>query len=240
MEQLMDDRDALAVTGTVAAAAGAGLFLRWRNHGVTVDTAGLSLSKMPADFHKYSRNGTPRDPATIDTLVVHVTGVAGGFGLTKQQLAAAGGVPSRARGNRYKRAAYGAVYSPKDRALWIQYPPSVWLWSSDGANRTSVALAYDGLFPPDTIEVLPFRTALRRTVEAYRSAGCPLRFVESHRQHDGIGRGADPGAEIWSRVVVPMLGPLRLEQRDRTTGTGKVNPPSWQPARVSMLDWLTA
>jgi hypothetical protein len=186
---------------------------------------GLELAKMPASFTKGRK--TPRPITNVDTIEVHQTAVKGGFGLTASQLAAAGGDPVVARAKRYQGTPYHAIYSPTDRWSRIQWPPWAYTWHGNGGNSYSIGWAYDGGFPGDVLDVEGARASLRDIVKRLRAAGVPLKFVEAHRQHSA-DRAGDPGREIWSRVVVPLLAELGLEERrTHTTGSGNPIPDSW-------------
>lgn len=185
---------------------------------------GLRLGSLPVPF-KGRRDR--RDLAGVDTIVIHQTAVKGGFGIGSKRLDAAGGDELRGRMLHYLETPYHAIYSPRDRASILQWPAWAYSWHGDGANRYSIGWAYDGQLPGDVLDVEGARAALRHAVETYRRAGVPLRYVEAHRQHDDQ-RAGDPGAEIWCRVVRPMLRELGLQERPtHTTRDGLTLPPSW-------------
>lgn len=186
---------------------------------------GLELQTMPASFTKGRK--TPRPISGVDTIEVHQTAVKGGFGVTTSQLAAAGGNLVAARAKRYQGTPYHAIYSPADRWSRIQWPPWAYTWHGNGGNRYSIGWAYDGKLPGDSLDVEGARASLRDLVTRLRAVGVPLKYVEAHRQHSA-DRAGDPGREIWSRVVVPMLGELGLqERRTHVTGSGSPIPDSW-------------
>lgn len=196
------------------------------NGSIRFDASGLGLQAMPEDFDKYSK--TPRDVSQVDTILVHQTDVRGGFDLSDEQLEAGGGDPALARALRYRNTSYHSLYSPQDRYAWIQWPAWARTWHGDGANKYSVGFAVDGKFPGDKLDVEGTREAFRRTVRAFRSAGAPIKYVEAHRQHDDA-RAGDPGQEIWSKIVVPTLRELNLQERPtHTTGDGLVIPDYWE------------
>lgn len=204
----------VAVSRAAAARGGAGI-LRFEE--------GMRRETLPESF---KGKDTRRDVADVDTVVIHVTDVAGGFGVSPQQVAAAGGDKGRARRARYEHTPYHAVYSPRDRASILQWPVWAYSWHGDGANRTSIGWSYDGAFPGDRLDVEGARASLRHAVEAYRAAGAPLRFVEAHMQHSA--ERSDPGVEIWTQVVRPLLRELGLEERpEHVTRDGKPLPAAW-------------
>lgn len=191
----------------------------------------LSVDKIPvnhpggSDWKGYE---TPRAIGDVNTVVVHQTAVKGGFGVAAYQLAAAHGDVQKARRVRYRDTPYHGVYSPRDRSSVVQWPPSFTTWHGHGSNRYSVAWSYDGLLPGDQLDVAGARASLRHFVRSMRGAGVPLRYIEAHRQHSK-NRGADPGVEIWTKVVRPLLGELGLQERPyHTTGTGYPLPAEWR------------
>ena len=169
----------------------------------------------------------PRPLAQVTTVLVHQTAVHGGFGVRSQLLDRHGGDALAARQARYRDTPYHELYSPQDRASIVQWPAWAYTFHGHKANRYSVGWAYDGKLPGDALDVEGARASLTHFVEVMREAGAPLRYVEAHRQHSAQ-RGGDPGVEIWTRVVRPLLEQLELAQRpEHVTGTGKRLPPAW-------------
>ena len=190
---------------------------------------GLSIETLPLPVlaAKKYKTTTRRDVKNIDTILVHQTAVGGGFGVSSSQIAKAGSAEA-ARAKRFQETTYHAIYSPKDQRSRIQWPLWAYTYHGNGANKYSIGLAYDGKFPGDVLDVEGFERSLAHVVTRARQAGAPIKYVEAHRQHWNQ-RGADLGQEIWQKAIMPMLGPLNLQQRrDHVTGSGLTIPDSWQ------------
>ncbi|NJK30963.1 MAG: hypothetical protein HC927_00365, partial [Deltaproteobacteria bacterium] len=114
-----------------------------------------SAADLPEDFKGQL---VPRPISSVDTLVVHQTGVLGGFGAESAE----------ARRQRYRKTPYHVVYSPRDRASHWQWP--IWAWSYHGhcLNAKSIGWAYDGLLsegsPSNALDVEGARESLRHAV----------------------------------------------------------------------------
>ena len=174
----------------------------------------------------------------VTSVCVHQTAVPGGFGVKDFQIAAA----MRERPDttldllvqgllwRYRKTPYHAVYSPRRRVSVVQWHPKWRTNHGNGSNRYSIGWAYDGGFTThhtDVLDVVGGRESLTRVVETMRKLGCPLRYIEAHRQHSD-DRADDPGNEIWSGIVIPVAQALGLELRETfTTGSGKAIPETW-------------
>lgn len=183
-----------------------------------------TVTSIPRGFEKARKS--PRVLATVDTVVIHQTAVEGGFAVSTRLLAQHRD-EFQARQARYRDTPYHGLYSPRDRASIIQWPAWVHTFHGHKSNATSVGWAYDGLLPGDALDVPGARAALRHFVRTIREAGAPLRYVEAHRQHSAE-RARDPGVEIWTQIVRPLLGQIGLEERaTHTTGTGLVLPDDW-------------
>jgi hypothetical protein len=187
---------------------------------------------LPADF---KGRAAARGVETVDTVLVHQTAAPKGFGLTAQQINAADGGALAALEQRYRSTPYHGVYSPRGSSRTakvastmgvsaVQWP--VWAYSNHGhgGNSVSVGWAYDGALPGDALDVEGGRQAFAHFVGEARAQGAPIKYVETHAQHSAE-RGGDPGDEIWEKIIRPMLGPLGLAVRARTTGDGAV--PAW-------------
>lgn len=183
-----------------------------------------TVTSIPRGFEKARKS--PRVLVGVDTVVIHQTAVGGGFAVSKRLLAQHRD-ECHARQARYRDTPYHGLFSPRDRASIIQWP--VWAHTFHGhkSNATSVGWAYDGMLPGDTLDLSGARAALRHFVRAMREAGAPLRYVEAHRQH-AAERARDPGVEIWTQIVRPLLAEVGLEERaTHTTGTGLALPDDW-------------
>lgn len=185
-----------------------------------------NVSSVPRGFTRGRKR--PRQLSIVDTVLIHQTAVGGGFGISERLLERHQGQVFAARQARYRDTPYHGVYSPMDRASIVQWPAWVHTFHGNGGNDYSIGWAYDGRLPGDVLDLHGARSALRHFVFAMREAGASLRYVEAHRQHSNQ-RGADPGVEIWSLVVCPLLEELELEERaTHTTGSGLTLPDEWR------------
>lgn len=183
-----------------------------------------NVTNVPRGFAK--ARPRPRSLAAVDTIVIHQTAVGGGFAVSKRMVDQHRD-EFRARQVRYRDTPYHGLFSPRDRASIIQWPGWAHTFHGHKSNETSVGWAYDGALPGDELDLLGASAALRHFVTAMREAGVPLRYVEAHRQHSA-DRALDPGVEIWTKLVRPMLAQVGLEERStRTTGTGLALPADW-------------
>jgi hypothetical protein len=195
------------------------------------ETAGMifvetyrNVTTIPRGFEKARK--LPRSRLEVDTVVIHQTAVGGGFAVSKRMLEQHRD-EFQARQVRYRDTPYHGLFSPRDRASIIQWPAWAHTFHGHKSNATSVGWAYDGSLPGDALDLLGARAALRHFVIAMRAAGAPLRYVEAHRQHSRE-RALDPGVEIWTQLVRPLLADIGLEERaTRTTGTGLELPAEW-------------
>jgi hypothetical protein len=183
-----------------------------------------NVISVPRAFQKARKR--PRSLMEVDTVVIHQTAVGGGFAVSKRMLEHHGD-EFQARQIRYRDTPYHGMFSPRDRASIIQWPAWVHTFHGHKSNTTSVGWAYDGMVPGDELDLAGARAALRHFVIAMREAGVPLRYVEAHRQH-AAERALDPGVEIWTQIVRPLLADVGLEERSaRTTGSGLALPAEW-------------
>lgn len=133
----------------------------------------------------------------------------------------------------------------------MNHPAELITWHGNGANghprnrnkkmNGSIGLGFEGHFPAllknntkkynqlDEETIISFREAMKISVTKRREEGCPLEFVEHHRQHSA-GRMGDAGEGIHKEVVMPLLKPLSLKvDYDRVTGKGRPVPINWDP-----------
>jgi hypothetical protein len=183
-----------------------------------------NVTSIPRNFSK--ARPRPRSLMEVDTVVIHQTAVGGGFAVSKRMLEQHRD-EFHARQVRYRDTPYHGLFSPRDRASIIQWPGWAHTFHGHKSNGNSVGWAYDGMLPGDELDLKGACAALRHFVTAMREAGVPLRYVEAHRQH-AADRALDPGVEIWTKLVRPMLAQIGLEERStRTTGTGLALPADW-------------
>jgi hypothetical protein len=183
-----------------------------------------NVTSVPRGFEK--ARARPRSLVDVDTVVIHQTAVGGGFAVSKRLLEQHRD-ECLARQVRYRATPYHGLFSPRDRASIIQWPAWAHTFHGHKSNATSVGWAYDGMVPGDELDLVAARAALRHFVTAMREAGASLRYVEAHRQHSA-DRALDPGVEIWTKLVRPLLAEVGLEERaEHTTGTGLALPAEW-------------
>jgi hypothetical protein len=182
--------------------------------------------KVPAGVKGKSR---PRWIEKVTAIGLHQTAVAGGFGVSRAMIALAGGDPAAARRKRYRATPYHAIYDPQSRQSIVQWPATLHSYHGNGMNAYTLGWAYDDRIDPThqpELDVDGAREALAHLVEVGREQGCPLRWVEAHRQHSDQ-RGRDPGEELW-QALRPIFADLGLTERPaHTTGSGRTLPPAW-------------
>lgn len=187
------------------------------------------------------RRWPARSASGVDTVLVHATGVLGGFGvsvaavhdavLRTQGPDASPDLPAArvvARLARYRKTPYHGLYSPRDRASVVQWPATDLTYHGNAPNRVSVGWAYDGKFTPsehDDLDVEGGRESLRHLIRAAIEQGCPLRRVTPHANHAPPPKHAkphDPGPRVWLDVVRPVAEEFGLELANEwTTGGAK-------------------
>ncbi len=187
------------------------------------------LTSLPNPLPYKGKKGVWRTPSEVVSIVVHQTDVLGGFGAKDED----------ALIKRYRPLSYHGLCSPKLRASLVLWPVNAYTYHGDGGNRLGVGWAYDGKFEDrkssnDTLDVELAKQSFAHFVEVCRKQGAALKWVEAHRQHNK-DRARDPGHEIWSQVIMPLLGPLELEiHPDYTTKTTKTHgmplDPKWYSA----------
>jgi hypothetical protein len=166
--------------------------------------------------------------ATVESVLVHATAVAGGFALAHYQIKAAGG-DLEALLARYRETPYHGVYSPRFGLSVVQWAASEYTHHGNGANSWSVGWAYDGLFTTshlDELDVDGGREALRHFIEAQREQGVELKYIDAHANHSN--KPFDPGPQVWRGVVLPVAADLGLEVRPSFVTRGN---------RANVLDW---
>ena len=119
-------------------------------------------------------------------------------------------------------ACHAAVFRPG--FLVLPADPLAYIKHANALNPSTFGLEVDGLYPgligrrtlkgkpPNDVTdelVHGARMGLKLLVHLGRTRGCPIEFVWGHRQADSW-RQADPGEELWRKVVVeyavPVLG----------------------------------
>jgi hypothetical protein len=167
-----------------------------------------------------------RDPGSVDTLGVHHTAVAGGFGVGSKLLARHDGDELAARMERYSGQPYHAIFSPQDQASVIQWPGWMHTWHGNGMNRYTVGWGLDlncvndrdYVAGPENIERMIL--AGLHVVNYYRAHGFDLKYIETHRQHSR--KSLDPCDWIVRKVLIPLSLKANMELRaEAKSGHGR-------------------
>lgn len=148
-------------------------------------------------------------------------------------------------------ACHAAAFRPG--FLVIPADPLAYISHGNALNSRSFGLEVDGLFPgligrktgsgkkPTEVTdelVHAARIGCKLLLHLGRELGCPIQYIWGHRQGDSWRR-ADPGEELWRKVVVEYAVPV-LGLRTRPTETfahhkgpkrrGMTIPLDWDPA----------
>lgn len=120
---------------------------------------------------------------------------------------------------------HGNKFNPTDIGLEIEgnYPGVIGGKTWNGKKASKVT---------DSI-VLSACNALELIVTQGRSMGMPIKYIHAHRQSSATRR-ADPGEEIWKKVVLGFAVPyLGLEtQPELVLSNGRPIPKEWDPDGV--------
>jgi hypothetical protein len=188
------------------------------------------------------RRAFARKVERVDTVLVHATGVRGGFGVTGRQMAYEQERPGynpdtdnsarMARLTRYRETSYHGIYSPRGRLSVVQWAATEYTYHGNAANSVSLGWAYDGKFTPDEsddLDVEGGRESLRHLIRTALEQGCPLRRVTAHAQHSN--KPHDPGPRVWLEVVEPVADEFGLGVAlDWVTGNGRDEIDRWRQA----------
>lgn len=186
-----------------------------------------------------------RKVAAVDTVLVHATGVLGGFDVTRGQRAGAAyrslgtaqpmvdndpRATVAARLHRYRETPYHGVYSPRDRVSVVQWAATDFTYHGNKPNYCSLGWAYDGRFTDDESDELDIeggRASLRHLINAALEQGCPLAKVTCHAQHSN--KPHDPGPVLWLAIVEQVAIDFGLEIAvDWVTGSGAPRIKQWR------------
>ncbi|MEM7151549.1 MAG: N-acetylmuramoyl-L-alanine amidase [Myxococcota bacterium] len=186
-----------------------------------------------------------RDVSTIDSIVIHQTGVK--FGAEQYQIDMAGGDRELALARRSLTVACHVMAFHDGFLAW----PTELSWHIYHANRLdggSLGIEIDGNYPglvggktnngkdatyvTDAV-VSAAQRGVKLLYEEGKKLGCPIEYIYAHRQLSG-SRRADPGEELWRRVVldyaIPVLG--LKPRRDFTIDKGRTIPTNWDPEGI--------
>jgi hypothetical protein len=195
----------------------------------------------PGSLEIYKKKGgrpLVRDPAKIDTIMVHQTST--GFSANKR-LAEKIGVHEALHRRGLDIKSHVCVFNGRTAGTRCNHvlitKPMLWyVYHGHKMNYRSVGIEIEGNFPLKYDPNSPMMTnedvkaAQLGIVTLYREAkkaGCPIKYIVAHRQ-SSAARLRDPGEEIWRRVVLPVASRLGLELKpDYITGTGKPIPDYW-------------
>lgn len=209
---------------------------------------------------------TRRHPDDVYWVACHVTGVGNevkGFGTRSAARQLHDGDLFLARGERYKKLEYSTIFSWSDRGHWHNLPFWAYAYASTSLNKHCISWVFDGQWPKTRSvaeEIVQAAIAsLLQTLEdlwdwktlwnedpdirakhrkAQRGDCDPMKPITllAHRQGDK-DRGADPGAQLWTRVVMEAMRLWNTKwegQRFRVEvspsvayGRGTILPQSW-------------
>lgn len=189
-----------------------------------------------ADVRKHGRRAAPRDPATIDGIVVHQMAVV----LSPPAYLLRRGMGPRdalVRRCLRVRAHMCALRS----GLTVLTCPVTWpVMHAGRLNSRSLGLEVEGRYPglvggrvwggtatePTEVLIETARLALRRLVAAGDAAGCHLQFLWAHRQ-SSRWRRADPGQALWMALASTARALGLVTQPAVAVGGGRPIPVAW-------------
>lgn len=200
-----------------------------------------------------------RDESKVNIVVAHVTAVEGGFGPGSDRMKKW----QRLLDNDEVRPALLMQlesFPPGEHAkllsLWERYSklpyhwltcqavkphiihnlfPSVYSYHAGIGNKHSVGWAidcqHDEALSRDFIKA--GRESLRRCIEEVRNVCDGDVYVQAHRNYSNM-RDNDPGATVWSSIVVPVVNEISYAKIDYALaeGSGKTIPESWAGTRL--------
>lgn len=210
-----------------------------------------------------------RHPDEVIWVAVHVTGVGNevkGFATRSAHRKKHPGDMFLARGIRYQPLEYTTIFSWTDRGHWHNLPFWAYSYASTALNKRCIAWVYDGKWPKDRAVAQDIVNAaiasLLQTFEdlwdwkvewnedeelrakhrkSLRGACDPMKTITvlAHRQGDK-DRGADPGAQLWARVVmeaVRLWNTMWEGQRFRVEVAPRVSYGRGNPLPADWLEW---
>jgi len=169
------------------------------------------------------------------------------YGVSAQQVKAAGGNKSMARANRMMNIPAHACAMSTELGVVVHSPLAAFLHHAHAFNDDTLGLEVEGLYAGvkdvrstmwnadevaylSNTAILSARAALKYLVEEGRDLGMPIQWLYAHRQTYGDKTG-DPGSEIWQYVGldygVKVLG-LKV-RNDHTRRDGNPIPKDWDP-----------
>jgi hypothetical protein len=184
----------------------------------------------------------PRNPATIDTIVLHQTAVT--FGTTKGQRKRFGSEEA-ARRARFHNVACHVAALTSGEVLYVNRLPA-YVYHANVANRFSIGIEVEGLYAgvsgrDNTVWGKNKPTKLTdTTIDAGRRAvrfaydegirlGMPLQWIMPHRCYSN-SRMSDPGEQLWREIALWAMADLGLKARyDVALNGGRHIPYEWDP-----------
>jgi hypothetical protein len=175
-----------------------------------------------------------RDPADVDTIVLHQTAVK--FGTRRADREKYG--ERLALHRRFYKTPYHCIALLNGDVLWNN--DAAWYtFHGNSSNATSVGVAVEGSFPGleskrkashhaiDEFVVATVRAALLLTMLKCEEQGAAIGKIQAHRNYSG-GRVGDPGERLWRLNAVPAREACGL-QTDflLARGSGRPIPLQW-------------
>lgn len=192
-----------------------------------------------------------RNPADIDTIVIHQTACE--FGISKQAIKLAGGDRELAKARRALDVACHAL-AFREGFFVAAHPLLVYVNHGNRLNDRSLGIEIEGRYcgiaddpatlpredldttyggPPTELTDVTISTAcaaLTWLVEEASEQGINIKYIMAHRQSSD-DRRSDPGEEIWKRIVLDFaVRVLGLDtQPQNTWREGRSIPLAWDP-----------
>jgi len=201
--------------------------------------------KVPHKFRIIRNRVARRDPKTVTGITIHQT--ATDFSVAQFQINEAGGDRELALARRALNVACHVMSFRNGMVVWAN-PLDWYVYHGNGFNSTDLGIEIEGNYPgliggvtwnkktPTILtqtSISAAKAGLKLLLEEGRKAGMPIRYINAHRQSSGTRR-ADPGEEIWKKIVLEYAVPvLKLQTRPALfVGKGKPVPVEWDPDGV--------
>ena len=180
-----------------------------------------------------------RKPNGIDGIVIHQTAV--NFGFSPLALKQAGGNKELAEHRRALNVAAHVTAFSTGKAV-VANPLLWYVYNANEFNKRILGLEIEGSYPGllksatkssssfDGEIVEAAKAGLAYLVTEGRKLGMPIKWIWAHRQ-SSVDRRADPGEEIWRKLVLAYAVPVLGLQTDPhyTIGDGRPVPKDWDP-----------
>jgi hypothetical protein len=175
-----------------------------------------------------------RDPADVDTIVLHQTAVK--FGTTRANREKYG--ERLALHRRFYKTPYHCIALLNGDVLWNN-DVDWYTFHGNSSNATSVGVAVEGSFPGleskrkpshhtiDEHVAATVRAALLVTVRKCKEQGSTICLLQAHRNYSA-GRRGDPGEQLWRLNAVPLREACHLQTNFIVArGGGRTIPREW-------------